>query len=232
MALPNAGVYPYGSDRGYTVKGQPRGASVVYHQQWVNPATSALNNIRTSLLGPNTATFTLTPNSATALDGTLASGPAGGKKVIQDFSRNVVITVTHASAVVALSGVITGKDAYGRDISEAWSVTAGTTSKTFTGKKGFKEITQVTIVAAADATADTVTIGNGNVLALDVNNVVGVTGGALKELSGGALVVTGVLTAKSAVATDDPRGTYLPAAAPNGATTYDVVFVSDDPENS
>ena len=193
---------------------------------------SALNNYRTSLAGPNTTTFTLTPNSSPGLDGTLVTGPTGAKVARPDVGRNVVITVTHGSAVVALSGVISGRDQYGRSITEAWSVTAGGTSKTFTGKKCYTQVDQVTITAVADATTDTVTIGTGNVLGLDVNLAVGGTGAALKELSGGSLVTNGVYVAGSAAAADGSIGTYAPNSAPNGATTYDVWYVSDNPEQS
>lgn len=226
MTLQGSGAYPYISNRSFNVRGVSRGASVVYHQNWTDPIAVVTNGILTALAGPNTTTLTLSPGSG--LNGSLVSG----NRLVLDYARNVVITVTHGSAVVAESGVITGKDAYGKDLTEAWSVTAGTTSKTFTGAKAFKTITQITITAAADASANTNIIGNGNVLGLDVNSALGVVAGALKEIVAGALVVTGTLVAKSAAAAADPRGTYLPATVPNGTNDYDVWYISDDPELS
>lgn len=226
MPLQPLGVYQYPSNRGFNVRGQARGASIVYHQQWVDPIAVVTNGILTTLAGPNTTTLTLTPGAG--LNGSLVSGT----RLVLDFARNVVITVTHGTAVVAESGVITGKDVYGRDMTEAWSVTAGGTTKTFTGKKAFKTITQITITAVADASANSNIIGNGNVLGLDVNSALGVAGGAVKEIVAAALVTTGTLVAKSTAATDDPRGTYLPASAPDGSRDYDLWYVSDDPEFS
>lgn len=226
MTLQASGSYPYVSNRSFNVRGYSRGASVVYHQNWTDPIAVVTNGILTALAGPNTTTFTLTPGSG--LNGSLISGT----RIVLDYARNVVITVTHGSAVVAESGVITGKDAYGQDLTEAWSVTAGTTSKTFTGAKAFKTITQITIVAVADASANTNIIGNGNVLGLDVNSALGVVGGAVKEIVAAALVTTGTLVAKSAVSTADRRGTYLPASVPDGARDYDLWYISDDPETS
>lgn len=229
MTLQAKGVYPYPTNRGFTVRGRPLDASILYHQQWINPIAVALNNIRTSLAGPNAATFTLTPNSSVALDGVLATGAAGLKVIVLDFPRNVVVTVTHGAAVLAESGTITGKDVYGRDMSEDWSVTAGGVSKTFTGKKAFKQITQVTITAAGDATTNTNVIGIGQVFGFDVLSTVA---SAVKEVVDGAVVTTGTLVAASAVATADPRGTYSPATAPDGAHDYDAWVISDNPEQS
>lgn len=226
MPLQGSGIYPYVSNRGFNVRGAARGASVVYHQQWLAPSAAVTNDILTALAGPNTSTLTLTPGSG--LNGALVSGV----RLVLAYPRNVVITVTHGAAVVAESGVITGRDQYGQILTEAWSVTAGTVSKTFTGAKAFKVITSITITAAADATANTNIIGDGVVFGLDVNSSIGAVGAAVKEYVNGALVTTGTLVAKSAAAAADPRGTYLAAAAPDGVKNYDVWFISDDPELS
>lgn len=226
MPLQGTGVYPYIGSRGVTVKGVPRGMSAVHHMQWINPAALVANGIKTAFAGPNTATFEFTPLSG--FNGSLLVG----NRVLLDFPRNVVITVTHGSAVVAESGVIEGLDEYGDFVSEAWSVTAGGTTKTFTGKKAFKVVTRVTVTAVADASANTNTIGTGIVLGLPVKSALGVANGAVKELVDGAVVTTGTLVAASTAATDDARGTYLPATAPDGAHDYDVWFITDDPEGS
>lgn len=214
-------------------KGGVRRLAAVVRQSWppvgttssqVAPVAAVTNGFKTAVAGPNTATNVYGRTSAlgTIFDGSLASGAV-------DYPRNVVITVTHGAAVVALSGVISGIDKYGRNLSEAWSVTAGTVSKTFTGAKAFARVDTVTVIAASDASTDTVIIGTGNVLGLDTQCAIGVVGGAVKELVDGALVTTGTLTAASTSAAADPIGTYLPATVPNAAHTYDLWFISDNP---
>jgi len=189
----------------------------------VGPAAAVANGLLTTLAGPNTTTATLIPGNG--LNGSLVSG----SNAVFDYPRNVVITVTHASAVVALSGVITGKDYAGNVMTEAWSVTAGTASKTFTGKKAFKSVSSVTIVAAADASADSIVIGSGTVFGLyapcDVASPV-------KELTDGAIVTNGTLVAKSSSASADRFGTYSPNTAPNGTHTYEVWYISLNPTNA
>lgn len=226
MPLQGSGVYPYVTSRGVPVKGVPRGMSTIHHQQWINPVALVTNGIKTAFAGPNTATFEFTPISG--FNGTLLSG----NRVLLDFPRNVVITVTHGAAVVAESGVIEGLDEYNDFMSEAWSVTAGGVTKTFTGKKAFKAVTRVTVTAVADASANTNIIGTGIVFGLAVKSALGVVAGAVKEIVDAALVVTGTLVAASTAATDDPRGTYLPATAPDGVHDYDVWYITDDPEGS
>ena len=219
----------YANNRSVTVThGFKKDMSALYTQTWTNPAAGSITAYLTTSAGPDTATFTYyrtgyTATSPTAVfDGTLAAGVA-------DFPRNVVITVTHGSAVVALSGTISGTDEYGKNMSEAWSVTAGTTSKTFTGKKSFYRIDQVTVTAASNATTDTVKIGTGNVFGISVNLALA---SAVKEVSAGSVVTNGTFVAKSTASTDDQRGTYSPNTTPDGTKTYTIWVISDDPERS
>jgi hypothetical protein len=160
---------------------------------------------------------------------TLGGGLATGGIVTFTYLRNVVITVTHGSAVVAMSGVITGTDCCGKEQTEAWSVTAGGVSKTFTGKKAFKTITSISETIAADASTNTIIAGSGNVLGVGVKVSIP---SIVKELVDGAVVTTGVLVAASTVSTDDMWGTYTPATAPDGIHDYIVYVISDDPWNS
>lgn len=233
MPLPTSYLGPHGVAG---PKGGVRRLAAVVRQSWppvgttsgqVAPVALVTNGFKTAVAGPNTATviYGRTAALGTPFDGTLASG-------IVDYPRNVVITVTHGAAVVALSGVISGIDKYGRNLTEAWSVTAGTVSKTFTGAKAFARVDTVTVIAATDASTDTVIIGTGNVLGLDTKCSVGAVGAAVKELTDGGIVVTGTLVAASSAAAADPIGTYLPATVPNAAHTYDLWFVSDDPAST
>ena len=202
------------------------GARIMKHAL-VDPLAASTTSFHTGTPGPNTTTKQLYRTGLPIpLDVVFNGARATG---ILDYARNVVITVTHASAVVAVSGVITGVDQYGKVLTEAWSVTAGTTSKTFTGKKGFARVDSISVVAVADASADTVAAGHGNVFGLDANLDVA---SAVKEVVDGAVVTTGTFVAKSSAATDDQRGTYSPSTAPDGAHDYTVYYLSEQPELS
>lgn len=188
----------------------------IVHQKWVDPAALDADGYLTTKAGPNTATATYKKDGGT-LDGVLAGVP--------DVPRNVVIAVTHASAVVALSGTITGYDPNGKLMTEAWSVTAGGTSKTFTGKKAFSIVSQVTVTAAADASTDSVVIGTGKVLGLAVKASV-VT--MLCDIYDGAASGTASALVKgSDTATEDPRGTYTPFNTVTTGHTYEVAYIAD-----
>ncbi|CAB4165101.1 hypothetical protein UFOVP1537_53 [uncultured Caudovirales phage] len=182
-------------------------------------AASTTKYLSTGVAGPNATTKTVL---VSAFDGTYSTG-------IPDFPRNAVVTVTHATAVVANSGTITGTDRYGKALTEAWSVTAATTSKTFTGKKSFATITQITITAATDASANTVKLGTGAVFGLPYTcpnvNIIG-------EMTDAAIGTAGTIVAASSASTADPRGTYAPNAAPDASKTYVLYFICDDPTTS
>lgn len=210
----------YVTSRGLNVRGHNLRFSALFKQAWTNPAAVDADGYKTTFAGPNATTFEFTP--ASGLNGALVS--IG--RAVPDFHRNVVVTVTHATAVVAESGVIEGLDANGDFISEAWSVTAGGTSKVFTGAKSFAAVTKVTVTAATDASANSNTIGTGQVFGLDARLSVA---SAVKERVDGAIVTTGTLVV-AGTGTADPRGTYSPATAPDGVHDYEVWVISDDPE--
>lgn len=184
-------------------------------QTWTNPATADTDGFSESHAGAAAAGTT-----NMTLDGALDG--------VNDFARNVVITVTHASSVVAMSGTITGTDEYGNALTEAWSVTATGTSKTFTGKKAFKTVTSITETIAADASANSIIAGQGTVLGLNTKCAVG---SAVKEIANGSVVTTGTVVAADTASTADPRGTYSPSAAPDGSKDYTIWYISDEPEN-
>ena len=204
--------------------GNQRKLSALFTETFTNPATADADGLLLAAAGPDTTTATYRADDDT-LDGALNVASV----VLFAHPRNVVIVVDHASAVVALSGVITGTDLHGDTLTEAWSVTAGTTQKTFTGSKAFKTITQITVIAAADASLDTVTIGTGVVFGLSVKCSVA---SAVKEYSEGSLVTNGVIVAGSSLAAADARGTYAPNAAPDGAKDYVVTYITEHPEQS
>src|SRR5690606_268311 len=103
-------------------------------------------------------------------------------------------------------------------------------SKTYTGKKAFATVTSITETVAADASANTVIAGTGNVLGLKVPvsapQLLGEAEDGAKPGTGGTLL------AGSTASTADALGTYAPNTAPNGAHDYDVWYISDNPENT
>lgn len=194
--------------------------SYLVKQVWTNPATIDADGYSASHVGADAAGTT-----SMTLGGALCTGGVGN--TADGYPRNVVITVTHSSAVVAMSGVITGTNIYGNVITEAWSVTAGTTSKTFTGKKAFYTVTSITEVVAADASANTIVAGNGKVLGLNFLNTLIVPIG---ETEDGATPTAGVLVAGViGSATVDNLGTYTPNSTLNGALDFRIYYFCDDP---
>lgn len=189
--------------------------ATIIKDSWTDPATADADGFSASHAGAAAAGTT---------NMTLGGALAG----VNDFARNVVITVTHASSVVAMSGTITGTDMYGKVITEAWSVTATGTTKTFTGKKAFKTVTSITETVAADASANSIVAGNGTVLGLSTKAAVA---SAVKEVAAGSVATNGTVVAGDSAATADARGTYSPNAAPDGSKDYVVYYLSDDPEN-
>lgn len=141
---------------------------------------------------------------------------ASGGQVILDVPRNVVAAWTTASVVT-----VYGEDEYGNAMVEASA--SGTA---LTGKKAFKKITRITSSAAITLA----TVGTGNVLGLPV--FLPAAGYIVKELQDGAAAgagtVVAAVTAKPTATTGDVRGTYVPAVAPDGVKTYQLVVALQD----
>lgn len=186
-------------------------------QTWTNPAAA----------DDDAFVLAKTTTSLPAAAGTVTFTPDGvvGTTLLAHH-RNVSIVVTHATAVVAASGVISGFDRHGAALTEAWSVTAGTGSKTFTGAVSFYKVTSITYVTAADATANTFKAGTGVKFGFDFSYAVG---GVMKEIVDAVVVTNGVFVAGSAAANADRRGTYAPNTAPDGVHDYVVYHLVDDP---
>lgn len=193
--------------------------SLLVKQTFTNPSTIDTDGISASHTGAGSAgTTSMTIGGALASGGVATLTPA----------RNVVITVTHASSVVAMSGTITGTR-LGRTITETWSVTATGTSKTYTGSKAFDTVTSITEVVAADASGNTIIAGDGKKLGLNFKCAIT---SPVKELEDGVAPTAGVLTlAVAGHAVSDPRGTYTPNSTLNGALDFDVWYISDDLED-
>lgn len=175
------------------------------------PATADVNGIFEAFSGAA---------GAITLDGALASGGV----VTLDVPRNIVVDSGGADTAVL---TFVGEDEYGVAMSEAITLN-GTTA--VAGKKAFKTISSCTSSATISNGAFA---GPGDVLGLPI--FLAGTGHVLKELQDDAAptagtVVAGVIT-EATTTTGDVRGTYDPNAAADGAKTFKLVVVTEDPSN-
>jgi hypothetical protein len=182
---------------------------------FVDASTIDDDGVSAAHAGPNNTTQSMTIGGALATGGVATLTPA----------RAVIVTVTHASAVVAESGTITGTDIHGRAITETWSVTAGTTSKTYTSAQAFKTVTAITETAASDASANTCKVGDSKRLGLSFKAS---SVKVIAEEEDGAIPTLGVIVKASSTANTDLRGTYTPNSTLNGALDFSVWYLSDD----
>lgn len=201
--------------------------------------TNALIAAATSTELPNTATTTYT----TATSGTSPLDDAGLPTVaslqmangatqsvwVLDVPRAITATMTHASAVVASSLVVSGYDQYGEAMSELFTFTAGTTSKSVAGKKAFKWILSYAITAAGDATANTLNVGWNDVLGLpfrftDKNDVLPMGNGAPDASA--TVVIADDTTATTS--TGDVRGTIDFNTASDGTKLFKALMMKVD----
>lgn len=189
--------------------------SLIVRVTYTDPSTIDTDGISVSHAGASSAGTT-----EMVIGGALASG---GVATLTP-PRNVVITVTHGTAVVAMSGTITGTDEYGNVITEVWAVTASGTTKTFTGVVAFKTITSITETIAATAAANAIIAGDGKVLGLPFKTS---STKIISELEDGAAPTVGAIVKASATANTDRRGTYIPNSTLNGALDFDVWYLVD-----
>lgn len=131
-----------------------------------------------------------------------------------DVPRNLVTTVTHATAVVAMTVLHEGYDEYRQKVNEQHAITATGTTKTVTGAKAIKWWSKTTVTVAADASANTLNVGTGSKLGLpfrvaQAGHVVQASLGGVQELinvASNATVVAGDATTATTT-TGDVRGT-------------------------
>lgn len=184
----------------------------------------------TELPNTETVTYTAADRAVSPMDS--ASVPAlatiqpsiGGSASVFNLAtpRNLILTVTHGSSVVAMTCVITGYDVWGQKMAELFTITAGTTSKTATGKKAFKTILSIAFTAAGNAEANTANLGWGDVLGLPYA-LAGKSDIVAWFENDAQVLPTTVVVADSTTATastGDVRGTIAPTAATDGTKTY------------
>lgn len=181
----------------------------------------ALIDAATSTELPDTETVTYTfPGSASPVDGAASDG-------VLDVPRNITAAASHGSSVVAMTIVVTGKDEYGNTMVEQLSIAATGTSQTAAGKKAFKSVTSIAITAAADAEANTLDVGFGDVLGLPFR--VDGKGQIICTSADGSVEDATIVVADTtdpATATDgDVRGTVDFTTASDGTVEFTALMI-------
>lgn len=188
----------------------------------------------TELPDTETVTYTFATDGGTSpLDGVSSDGIIGS--TANKVGRNITATTTHGSSVVAMTIVVNGTDIYGDVISETITVAATGTTQNDAGAKAFYSVTSIAITAAADAEANTLNMGFGDVIGLpyridDKNKVIPMFDGGVDA----ATVVAGDDTTATAT-TGDVRGTIDPDGTLDGTKLLGVMFLSpfrDTKENA
>ena len=206
---------------------------------WVNIGAPDLGDVdsiidaATSPELPDTETVTYTPDTdnTSPTDGALGDSTITIDGVLYwelDVPRNIVCQTTHGSSIVAMTVAATGLDQYYEPMSETITIAATGTDETDAGTKAFKYLRSVAITAVADAEANTLNVGFGDVLGLpyraDFNDQVIVFENG--DPLGSGTFAAADDTAATAT-TDDVRGTLDPNTALNGTVRISVVMFPD-----
>lgn len=139
---------------------------------------------------------------------------ANPASVMGPYGRNVFVTLSGAGTPTV---TVRGRDYLGQPMSENLVAQGASPTTTAIGNKAFYYIDSITTSVGVGAT--TLSLGGGLKLGLPFT-IIGVDA----ELVDDAIPTAGVLTAGTlttqTIATNDPRGLYVPNAAPNGTRNY------------
>lgn len=135
------------------------------------------------------------------------------------FGRNVTVV---ASGAATSNVTVYGKDYLGQGMSESFTLNGAVA---VVGKKAFKWIDRIT---AGITAATTINVGFGGILGLPyrMSNVMEETANGVEAAVG--TFVAGVLTDPQTTTSGDPRGTYTPSTALNGATRILATFMPNN----
>lgn len=191
----------------------------------------------TELPNAGTTTYTWATDGTSPLDNVATAAPAtvtmadglGYLVVALDVPRAITGFMTHGSAVVASTMIISGFDYLGVAMTELFTFTAGSTSKTVVGKKAFKYILSFAIASASDSTANTLGVGCNDILGLPYrvttkDRVIPIGDGALDASA--TIVIGDDTTATNA--TGDTRGTIDFNTASNATRLFAVWMMPTD----
>ena len=148
-----------------------------------------------------------------------------------DVPRNLVAAVTHGSAVVAMTIVVTGYDRWREKVVEQFDITAGGGSKTDVGNKALAFVESVAITSAGNATTNTLNLGSGTKLGLpyklaNVYDLLSYFAGAVEELA--SVTIAAADTTAATATTGDVRGTVTPNTPPDGTDVHACWFLPAD----
>lgn len=134
------------------------------------------------------------------------------------YGRNITVV---ASGAATSNVTVNGYDYLGQAVRESFTLNGATP---VVGKKMFADIVNATCGATA---ATTINIGFGPVLGVPYKVLhTGLTGELTSDVTAAAgALVAGVVT--QTLTSNDPRGTYTPAAAPDGTRWYRFTCVVD-----
>lgn len=162
---------------------------------------------------------------------TAASGASAGLSVSVwplDVPRNITANTTHSTSVVAMTITVKGYDQYFMYMEETITVAATGTSQADAGLKAFAYISQIDITAAANAEANTLNLGVGDVLGLpyacdDLDKIIEIFAGVASTTAG--TLVAQDTTSPATATTGDVRGTYNPGSTLDGSSTLSLWMI-------
>jgi hypothetical protein len=191
----------------------------------------------TELPDTETVTYTTADDGTTPFDNADTPAPstiqtstgASASVWALDVPRALEAKVTHGSSVVAMTITVSGYDVYGQAMSELFTATAGTTSKTVTGTKAFKYIESIAITAAADAEANTLNLGWTDVLGLPYKAaaVADVVRVFFNDVLDDSATVVAADTTTATTGTGDVRGTVDTNSAADDSEVVVWMHVAD-----
>jgi len=126
----------------------------------------------TEMPNASTITYTTATDGTSPLDAAIAAPSTvflNGANVlvwVLDVPRNITTINADAGTTAALTIVVTGYDEYGAPMTETITSAATATSIVADGVKAFKYVYSIAITSAADATANTLNMGWGDVIGL------------------------------------------------------------------
>jgi len=178
----------------------------------------------TEMPNASTITYTTATDTVSPLDGAIAAPSTvflnGADRLVWvlDVPRNITTINADSGTTAALTITVTGYDVYGQPMTETITSAATATSIVADGLKAFKYVYSIAITSAANATANTLNIGWGDVLGLPYRLVS--KSDLLATYQAGVIdavgtVVVAVDTTATAT-TGDVRGTIDPTTACNG----------------
>jgi hypothetical protein len=144
--------------------------------------------------------------------------------------RNIAISATHATSLVAMTVTVSGYDKYMQAMTETLSITATGTSKTATGNKAFAFVSSIAITSAGNATTNTLNVGWGSKLGLpyaliDKSDVLSAYFNDAPDSAWPTLVTYDATTPPTST-TGDVRGTVTMASTLNGSPVELWLYVN------